>query len=134
MAKAPDLKMMPRLGPLERQVLETLWSHGASTVTGVLETLDPSTHHAYTTIMTILVRLHEKGLVSRTREGRAYRYRPTLTREDFLARAGAALIREFSATYGSRATVHFADALSRLPRRERAQLRRRLDELLDENG
>ena len=122
----------PSLGPLERQVLEVLWARGSGSVGDVLEQFPRKAEYAYTTIMTVLVRLHEKGIVTRDREGRAYRYRPMLTREEFLASASAALIRGFTENYGGAAAVHFADAITRLPRRQRDQLRRRLEELLDE--
>lgn len=40
---------------------------------------------AYTTVMTILTRLHEKGLAVRERDGRAFRYRPAQDAAEFAA-------------------------------------------------
>ncbi|MQA17876.1 MAG: BlaI/MecI/CopY family transcriptional regulator [Pseudonocardiaceae bacterium] len=42
---------------------------------------------AYTTVMTLLVRLTTKGLLTRRRRGRAYVYRPRISRSDYAARA-----------------------------------------------
>lgn len=41
---------------------------------------------AYTTVMTILTRLWQKGLVTRTRSGRAYAYEPAVTEAELTAR------------------------------------------------
>ena len=43
-------------------------------------------HIAYTTVMSTMDNLHTKGWLARTREGKAYRYQPTLTREQHSAR------------------------------------------------
>lgn len=62
-------------GELESAVLAALWAAGEPlTPAQVLEALDADL--AYTTVMTTLVRLHEKGSVRRERVGRAYAYEP----------------------------------------------------------
>lgn len=60
------------LGQLEAEVLAAVASGGPISTAELLERIpgDP----AYTTINTILFRLHDKGLVARTRDGRQYRY------------------------------------------------------------
>ena len=82
----------PRLGDLERAVMEHLWTHeesggGALTVREVHDTVGAPRDLAYTTVMTVLDRLAKKGLVRQERTGRAYRYRPAASREDLTARA-----------------------------------------------
>lgn len=75
------------IGELEHEVLESLWAcTDAMTVRDVADRLKRPNDLAYTTVLTVLVRLHEKGLADRERDGRGYRYRPTLTREAFRAR------------------------------------------------
>ena len=76
----------PRLGPLERQLLEEMWSRGNATVREVLA--DGTIKQAYTTVMTTLDRLYKKGLLDRVAEGRAFRYSPLQTPEE-LRRAAA---------------------------------------------
>lgn len=77
---------MPRMGELERSVMEVLWaSPGPHTVREVHAELDSERDLAYTTVMTVLVRLAEKGLATRERDGRAWRYRAARTREDIIA-------------------------------------------------
>ena len=78
--------MRPRgeLGPLERAVMDVLWSREDDvTVRDVLETR-AAKGLAYTTVMTVLDRLWKKGYVSRRRLGRAYAYRSRIDRESYL--------------------------------------------------
>ena len=63
------------MGELERAVMEQLWSAGDwVTVRAVHEALAADRDVAYTTVMTTLTRLHEKGMLTRERSGRAYAY------------------------------------------------------------
>ncbi len=68
-----------RLGPLEQQLLQELWSCQTATVRELLENCKLDL--AYTTVMTTLDRLFKKGLLERAPEGRAFRYSPRHTRE-----------------------------------------------------
>jgi predicted transcriptional regulator len=64
-------------GELESAVLATLWASELPLTPGqVRDILDDDL--AYTTIMTALVRLLEKGQVTRERNGRAFEYRPSV--------------------------------------------------------
>jgi predicted transcriptional regulator len=79
-----------RLGPLEWKVLEALWLRSASASVRDLQPEFPDI--AYTTLMTTLDRLHRKGALTRTKQGRAFWYRPALSRPEFdRARAADAL-------------------------------------------
>ena len=72
------------MGALEGQVLEVLWGAEAPrTPAQVLDALD--TDLAYTTVMTILTRLWEKGLATRVKQGRAYAYQATVSEADLAA-------------------------------------------------
>ena len=67
------------LTPLELQIMNVLWDHGASTVAEVQPRLAGDL--AYTTVMTMLNVLLRKRKVKRIQEGRAFRYRPIVTRQ-----------------------------------------------------
>ena len=67
------------LTPLELEIMQVLWENGASTVTEVIPKLKAEL--AYTTVQTMLMVLLRKGKVKRTQEGRAFRYRPMVSRE-----------------------------------------------------
>ncbi len=71
-------------GELEADVLATLWRADAAMTPGqVREQLGATL--AYTTVMTILARLYDKGSVTRTRAGRAFAYRPAFDQAEFAA-------------------------------------------------
>ena len=72
-------------GALEQEVLLHLWTLGRpATPAEVLDELDDDL--AYTTVMTILTRLWQKGLVERTRQGRAFAYEPAVSEAELTAR------------------------------------------------
>lgn len=75
-----------RLHELEAAIMDVIWSKKLSTfaVSDVLAVLERKREIAYTTVMTTVVRLYEKGLLERRRDGRRYLYSPKLTREQFL--------------------------------------------------
>lgn len=80
-----------RPGELEAEVLAALWAADqALTPAQVLDELPGPL--AYTTVMTILARLHDKGVVERSRAGRAFAYRPVVEEADLAATRMRALL------------------------------------------
>ena len=79
------------VGELEASVLAVLWDHGELTTPGVFDRVGRPRGLAYTTILTVLQRLHKKGLLSRRGEGKAHVYSPVLSREQFAERRGEIL-------------------------------------------
>lgn len=69
-----------QLTPLELQIMNTLWESGPSTVQAVQANL-LGERLAYTTVQTMLNILERKGRVKRRLLGKAYEYRPVLSRE-----------------------------------------------------
>lgn len=69
------------LGPLEGEMLRLLWSRGDATVRELRD--EAGLDHAYTTVMTTLDRLYKKGVLVRTAEGKAFRYRPAQTQAEY---------------------------------------------------
>ncbi|MET9021176.1 BlaI/MecI/CopY family transcriptional regulator [Actinopolymorpha sp. NPDC004070] len=77
---------MARLGNLEREVMEHVWSATEPvTVREVHEALAVERDLAYTTVMTVLDRLAKKGVVLRVRDGRAYRYQAAAGKDQLVA-------------------------------------------------
>lgn len=71
---------------LETQVMEVLWTENRALTPRQVQSLLPNRDLAYTTVMTVLVRLWQKQLLDRAREGRAFVYLPRLSRGDYAAR------------------------------------------------
>jgi predicted transcriptional regulator len=74
------------LGPLEVRVMRIIWQQERITVKQVHGQLAPQHALAYTTVMTTMSRLAEKGILSRHRKGLAYVYTPTISEDAFVAR------------------------------------------------
>jgi predicted transcriptional regulator len=85
-----------QLGPLERQLLQALWSRGSATVRELLG--DEKVTQAYTTVMTTLDRLYKKQLLDRVAEGRAFRYSPRQTHDELQRVAAVEGIRQLLGT------------------------------------
>jgi predicted transcriptional regulator len=115
---------MRGLGELESTIMDVLWSaHEPLRVRQVLEQLSPSRQLAYTTVMTVMDNLHRKHFLMRQRDGRAYIYRPTLSREEAAART----LRELLNSSGDpdATLLRFVRSASA---REAALIRKALDE------
>lgn len=71
-----------RWGELESEILAALWAaERPMTASDVLaELADPDL--AYKTVLTVLLRLHERGVLTRERVGRAHAYQPTVDRTE----------------------------------------------------
>jgi predicted transcriptional regulator len=112
------------LGPLESEVLEIMWSTGEPmTVRALLERINAGRSRAlaYTTVMTVMGRLEEKGVLARRREGRGYVY-------DALAKDAAAIaVHNVMRDFGDAAMAHFVEEARSDP-----DAMRRLQRLLDE--
>lgn len=80
MRKAAAPKELPP--PLEMECLHSLWRLGEASVKEVQEDLASSRTLAYTTVMTLLERLAKRGRVARKKQGRAFRYVPSATRDE----------------------------------------------------
>jgi predicted transcriptional regulator len=73
-----------RFGELEQDVLAVLWAADHPLIPAEVQAA-LSDELAYTTVMTILVRLTEKGVIERARTGRAYAYKPVVAEGDVIA-------------------------------------------------
>jgi predicted transcriptional regulator len=123
MAESGDLGKV--LGPLEGEVVRALWAaDGGLTVPEVQETLNAGRAKplAYTTVMTVMSRLAEKGVLHRRREGRGYRYEAVA--DDAAGIAVSGVVR----TFGDSAMAQFVDQARADP-----ALLARLRALLDED-
>ncbi|MQA24359.1 MAG: BlaI/MecI/CopY family transcriptional regulator [Micromonosporaceae bacterium] len=114
---------MRQLGELEATVMDRVWSWDRPTsVREVLDDLRRERDLAYTTVMTVMDNLHRKGVLTRERDGRAYRYRPVTSREEHTAQLMEAAL----PGVGDR-TATLLRLVDRLRPNEVAALRKALD-------
>ncbi len=110
------------LGPLETEIMQVVWDDQPTTVKKVHRALQARREIAYTTVMTTMTRLAEKGVLSRLREGLAYVYTPAITKREFEATMVQRVLdglmddyREETITYlVDYLTKHHPDQLARL--------------------
>ena len=112
------------LGPLETVVMVRVWKAGPVTVRDIVDQVGRSRGLAYTTVMTVMVRLHAKGLLERRREGKTYVYRAAYTREEHHARLSRDLARGLVSQFGDAALAAFSAELDGVDSQHRAALRR----------
>ncbi|MFF4520013.1 BlaI/MecI/CopY family transcriptional regulator [Streptomyces bluensis] len=111
-------------GTLESDVMDVLWrAKRPLPVRAVLDPLNSTRPEqlAYTTVMTVLSRLADKGVLERTRHGRGFVYAPTAEDEAGLA------VREVLRRYGDAAVAHFVSVPATDPK-AKERLRRLLEQ------
>ena len=83
------------LGDLETDVMEAIWARGQATVHDVHERLAAANRElAYTTVMTVMSRLADKGLLEKRKDGAAYVYMPAASKEEFTRRTVGTVLSE----------------------------------------
>src|SRR6201997_654233 len=78
---------MRGFGDLEAVIMQLVWDHGCPvTVRDLFDELRQERAIAYTTVMSTMDNLHRKGWLDRVKDGKAYRYTATASREEYSAR------------------------------------------------
>lgn len=80
-------KKSSTLTDAELRLMDVLWERGSATVGDVVEALDGGQPLAYSTVLTTLRILEQKGYINHTKEGRAFVYHPVVERGDALRNA-----------------------------------------------
>ena len=115
---------MRPLGELEAVIMDYMWSSsGPATVRQVLDALDRDPAPAYNTVLTVMDHLYRKGLLIRTRAGRAHVYSPTQARADYMAGAMHELLDDSGDP--SATLMRFIDSMTSV---ELGRLKRLLDD------
>jgi BlaI family penicillinase repressor len=118
----------PTLTPQELAIMKVIWGLGTATVRDVYEALRAQRPVAYTTVMTMMRILEEKGHLRKSRAERAYVYKPTRPRQQVVG----AMVRDFVERVFDGATdsllLHLAKD-GRLSKAERQRIRRAIEEM-----
>ena len=101
------------LGPLETEILNIIWELGNATVKDVHERIlaDPNRELAYTSVTTVLRRLTEKGWLACDKKGRAFYWRPLLSRQQAQLLNAHEQLHRFLAVGNPDVVAAFADSL-----------------------
>lgn len=84
-------KPSPNLTPHELAIMKVVWAREQATVRDVHDALNEARPVAYTTVMTMMRILHEKGYLTRVEQDRAHLYTPAMPRQQVVG----AMLRDF---------------------------------------
>ena len=114
------------LGELEADIMRVVWPRDRATVREVLEALNAARERqiAYTTVMTVMRRLADKGLLRRRLVGKTHQYEVAQTEEQFLHAASRRPIRSLIDDFGEVAIAEFLAELDGVEPERRRRLKR----------
>ncbi len=97
--------------------MEIIWTRGTALVSEVEEVLNKrrTAPLAYKTVLTICTRLSEKGVLDHEKEGRAFRYYPTMTQTEFVAWQASKASDALLSRFGDVALSSFVDQVAADP-------------------
>jgi len=84
----------PTLTEVELELMEVLWQKGEASVGEIVEAL-PEERLAYSSVLTVMRILEQKGYVTHEKEGRAFIYRPIVDRQQARKNVVGYLLRRF---------------------------------------
>jgi predicted transcriptional regulator len=105
---------LPRLGDLEKRLLEWLWGQDWVDVRAAHAAHSGAEGRSLNTIHSTLERLIRKALVERRRQGRGFAYRAVVSREDFLEEALTDAIEQIPGSDPKRLIAAFVDVAARI--------------------
>lgn len=122
------------LGPLETEVMETVWEQGDTTVREVHAELARTRDIAYTTVMTTMTRLASKGLLERDTSGLAHRYRPAISRDEYAQSTVTSVVDWLVERFPEPALSYFVEKVDAGDAETAADLRDRVERMRQQEG
>jgi len=117
------------LGELESEIMKIIWRRkDATSVKDMAGILGKRRQIAYTTVMTIMARLVNKGVLIRHLSGPSYLYEPKVTKDQFMARAVHGIFSSAVSTLGEEVLTHFIKEIQKIDPKKRQQLLKVLGE------
>lgn len=117
------MKTNQLLGELEKEIMEVIWANKRPmTVRNVFGVISTSRGIAYTTVMTIMGRLIDKGLLKKQRMGKAYAYKASYSKDKFLQKISRQILNNLLSNFGETAIAYFTEELEKIPTAKRKNL------------
>jgi BlaI family transcriptional regulator, penicillinase repressor len=120
--------MAERISDAEHVVMEVLWAEAPLTAAEVTQRITPTRDWSDRTVKTMLGRLLGKGVLAYEEDGRRYLYRPTVAREDYVARESRRLVDRLFGGRAAPLVAHLAER-DRLSEADIAEIEALLKEL-----
>ena len=116
------------LGNLERQIMEIVWgSDNSMSVAEVMNSIVQKRSIAYTTVMTIMTRLVQKRVLTRSLNGSKYLYKARISKNQFAANAIHNIFTNTISALGDEVVVHFMKEIQKLNPKKRQELAKLLE-------
>jgi len=117
-------------GPLEAKIMDILWNASKEmSIKDVQYVLDQEKTTNFNTVMTVMNRLVEKGILQKRAEGRGLLYHPVQTRDAFLNEQSKEMTQELMDEFGNVVVSHMLDALEDVDEDLVAKLEQKIEEL-----
>jgi predicted transcriptional regulator len=116
------------LGPLEAEIMDVVWDEGEVTVRDVHGALNEKRSIAYTTVMTTLGRLTDKGLLRRVEAQPAHRFSALLTREQYARSTVKSVVDWLVSHFPDPAVSYFVDRVEEEDERVIERLREAIEQ------
>ncbi|WP_260288310.1 BlaI/MecI/CopY family transcriptional regulator [Peribacillus aracenensis] len=98
-------------GPLEANIMEYLWDNDEQSIKSVQQSLEIDKPINFNTVMTVMNRLVEKGILEKRAEGRLSLFRPVQTKAEFLEEQSKKLTENLLDEFGGAVISHMLDAM-----------------------
>ncbi len=122
------------LGELEAEIMQFMWKAEQATVRHVVKSINSKRPIAYTTVMTVMGHLVDKGLLTRTAKGNKYQYQVAQSKEEFLRNTSQNMVRNILHDFGDIAIAGFLGEISRVKPEKLEDLKSMLQEVMDEDA
>ena len=116
------------LGPLEAEIMDVVWDSGEVTVRDVHGALEEIHPLAYTTVMTTLGRLADKGLVRRIEDQPAHRYSALISRDEYARSTVKSVVDWLVSHFPDPAVAYFVDRVEEEDQRVIERLREAIEQ------
>lgn len=98
-------------GPLEANIMEYLWDKNEQSIKAVQQSLELDKPINFNTVMTVMNRLVEKGILEKRSEGRLSLFRPVQSKAEFLEEQSKKLTENLLDEFGGTVISHMLDAM-----------------------
>lgn len=116
-----------KLGPLEKEIMDIVWDSCPCSVRDVCNRLQEHRPVAYTTVMTVMGRLVEKGILCKDERNKAHVYNVCTSRKDMAQMQAHTLISSIFDDYGDDGLVALQEEFSQLTEDQKKKLRTLLE-------
>lgn len=116
-------------GPLEARIMNVLWTSSEIAIKDVQARLERDQAINFNTVMTVMNRLVEKGVLTKRTVGRTSLYRPLLSKEHFMENQSKELTHELIEEFGPLVVNHMIEALEEADQELLEQLEQKIKSL-----